>query len=148
MARSLPNEVAVERAGAAGELALRPPRGLFHEAAGRLLHHRTGVFGLACVGLLVLTAVVAPLVTPHDPIQMDLARKLRPPSAQFLLGTDEFGRDILSRIILGTRLSLQVGLISVGLSAAIGTLLGLVSGYYGRWLDMVTQRVIEIKLAF
>src|SRR5207302_11211920 len=97
---------------------------------------------------LALIALVAPLITPYDPIDMDLSRKLQPPGGRFPLGTDEFGRDILSRIILGSRISLQVGLISVGIAAIFGTVVGLVAGYFGGWFDMASQRILEVMLAF
>src|SRR5438067_6180056 len=99
----------------------RAPQGLVRQAMRRLLANRTAVFGGLVILALALIALVAPLITPYDPIDMDLSRKLQPPGGRFPLGTDEFGRDILSRIILGSRISLQVGLISVGIAAIFGT---------------------------
>ncbi len=105
-----------------------------------------GAVGAALILLLLLFALAAPLISPYNPIAQDFKRLL-PPSAEHLLGTDEFGRDILSRIIFGAQVSLQVGVISVGIALALGGLLGLISGYYGGTVDLLMQRVIDIVLA-
>ncbi len=106
-----------------------------------------GLAGLILVLFFILLAAAAPLVAPHDPIAQP-ADRLLPPDGTYWLGTDEFGRDILSRIIYGSRVSLQVGVISVGIALLLGGALGLVAGYYRGWIDSVIGRVIDIIFAF
>ena len=114
----------------------------------RLLRSRQSVVGLTIVALLILMALLAPIIAPASPTKQDLINQFIAPGRDHLFGTDEFGRDIFSRIIYGARISLQVGLIAVGIAMVVGTLIGLIGGYYGGWFDMVTQRLIEIMLAF
>jgi peptide/nickel transport system permease protein len=104
--------------------------------------------GLAIVLLCLLVAIFAPLIAPHDPVEIFSGQLRKPPSLRFLMGTDEVGRDILSRVIYGSRVSMRVGLISVGIAAVCGTLLGLVAGYAGGWIDAVIMRVVDVLLAF
>src|SRR5258708_22527703 len=105
-------------------------------------------FGLALVGVLAVLALRAPWLAPGDPFRGDLAASLRPPSGAFLLGSDAQGRDVLSRVLYGARLSLAVGLISQSVALLLGVTLGLVSGYYGRWTDGVIMRIADVTLAF
>ena len=114
----------------------------------RLRRHRLAMVGLAFLLLLVLCAVAADLVSPYKPLEQAMQVRLRPPSAQHWLGTDDFGRDILTRIIYGARISLQVGFVAVGLAGTIGIFLGLVSGYFGGWIDSVVMRCMDVLLAF
>ena len=100
------------------------------------------------VALVLLMAVFAPLLAPYDPEDRDFARRFQAPSAQHLLGTDHFGRDNLSRIILGSRVSVQVGLLSVGLAILIGVTLGALAGYLGGWADTLISRTVDVFLAF
>ncbi len=104
--------------------------------------------GLAVIGLLAVFAIFAPLVAPADPIAQNLATRLLPPTRQHWLGTDDLGRDLLSRIIYGGRVSLTVGIVSVGLAIAVGTALGLISGFYRGISESVIMRVMDIMLAF
>ena len=107
--------------------------------------------GLAILSLVVLAAIFAPLIAPHDPNDQDVARRLRPPfqaGSSYILGTDQVGRDVLSRIIFGTRVALLVGLSAVALSGAIGITLGLLSGFYGGWVDDLIGWVSNVELAF
>ncbi|HZN17698.1 MAG TPA: ABC transporter permease [Micromonosporaceae bacterium] len=104
--------------------------------------------GLAVlVGFLVL-AVAAPLVTPYDPIKQDLSQARLAPSLSHVFGTDNLGRDIFTRIIYGARISLVIGLLAVAVGLVVGVPLGLVSGYFGRWVDIGVQRLADIMLAF
>src|SRR5216117_3697607 len=91
-------------------------------------------FGLGLVAVLAILALLAPWLAPGDPFRGDLSASLHPPSGAFLLGTDAQGRDVLSRVLYGARLSLVVGLISQSVALLLGVTLGLVSGYYGRWM--------------
>jgi ABC-type dipeptide/oligopeptide/nickel transport system permease subunit len=93
-------------------------------------------------------AVLAPWLAPGDPFRGDLAASLQPPSHTFLLGSDAQGRDVLSRVLYGARLSLTVGLISQSIALALGLTLGLIAGFYGRWVDSVIMRVADVTLAF
>jgi ABC-type dipeptide/oligopeptide/nickel transport system permease subunit len=105
-------------------------------------------FGLALVAALVVVAVLAPLLAPADPYRGALTDSLRPPSATHLLGTDAQGRDLLSRTLYGARISLVVGLASQAIALALGVLLGLLAGYYGRWVDALVMRAADVTLAF
>lgn len=98
--------------------------------------------------LLVLTAVVGPLLTPQDPLAMDLDSLKQPPSKAHLLGTDSKGRDIFSRIVYGARISLAVGIIASALSLCIGIFFGLIAGYFGGRTDMILSQIFDIFLAF
>jgi peptide/nickel transport system permease protein len=97
---------------------------------------------------LVLVAVVGPWVAPHDPLVSDTARKLEPPSPRHWFGTDQLGRDILSRVVVATRLDLAISLSAVALSFAVGSLLGACAGFYGGWTDRIVTRVTDTIMAF
>ena len=99
--------------------------------------NRLALFGTAILSIFILMAVFAPLIAPYDPLRQDLVGKFAPPSRAHLMGQDELGRDILSRIIYGARISLTAGLAAVGIATAAGTLIGVVAGYFGRWPDSV-----------
>lgn len=114
----------------------------------RLTRDRRAQIGFAVVALLVAAATAAPLVTPHDPVAIDLAAQLEPPSATHWMGTDFQGRDVWSRLVYGARISLAVGLTSQGVALALGLTLGLIAGYYGRWIDETVMRLADITLAF
>lgn len=114
----------------------------------RMLGHRAAVLGGAIVLLIILCALLAPWLAPYDPIQGKLTDMLQAPSSAHWLGTDEQGRDILSRIIHGSRTSLQVGLIAVAISLTLGTAIGALSAYFGGWIDLVVMRFIDMMLAF
>ena len=98
--------------------------------------------------LFVLLAALAPVIAPYEPLRGQLGERLLPPSAGHWLGTDELGRDVLSRVLHGARISLQIQVAAVGLALLLGTLLGVVSGYVGRWPDMLIMRVVDIMMAF
>jgi len=106
---------------------------------------------LAGGGIVILLSVVsifAPWLAPYDPNQMNLQEVLMPPSGMHLFGTDQLGRDVLSRMIWGSRISLKVGFVATGIALIIGTVLGAVSGYYGRWVDNLMMRFVDIMLCF
>jgi peptide/nickel transport system permease protein len=118
------------------------------EVLRALVANKLAVFGLAVLALLVLVAVFAPVLMPHSPVAVDIMGRLQPPSASHPFGTDELGRDILSRVILGARVSLQVGAIAVGFSLVAGVPLGLVAGFYGGRVDDVIMRAMDMLFAF
>src|SRR5262245_29806063 len=114
----------------------------------RLARQRGAIVGAAILAALALMAVGAPRLAARDPIRTAPREALQPPGARYLLGTDQFGRDVASRVLHGARLSLTVGLIAVGLAVGVGAPIGLCSGYYGGRLDVVAMRVMDVLLAF
>lgn len=119
----------------------------------RLRQSPTGMLGAAIVVFVFLIVLAASAITPHDPEKIDLKQRLAPPiwaeggSSKFLLGTDQLGRDVLSRIILGTRISLLVGVAGVGLAMLTGVFLGVTSGFLGGWWDALVSRALDTFLA-
>ena len=118
------------------------------EVWSRLWRDTRARIGLIVIGLLLLAALLAPLLARHDPIRGDLLRQLQPPSAEHWMGTDVQGRDVWARLVYGARISLAVGLISQSIALAIGLTLGLVAGYFGRWIDDLVMRLADVTLAF
>jgi peptide/nickel transport system permease protein len=115
----------------------------------QLRRNRVAVAGITILGILIFVAIAAPLLAPHDPYEMDLRDALNPPGTSgHILGTDELGRDTLSRLIYGSRISLTVGLIVVGIAGTIGVILGAISGFYGGVLDLIIMRLVDLLLAF
>ncbi|SRR5690606_2969853 len=114
----------------------------------RLLRSPSAVAGAVLVGVLVLAGVLAPLLTPHDPVQQNLRAVLQAPSLTHPLGTDQLGRDILARILFGARLTLFIGAFAVVVGMVLGVPLGIVSGFYRGTIDMVVQRVMDLMLSF
>jgi peptide/nickel transport system permease protein len=110
--------------------------------------HPSAVLGAAIVLALVTAALLAPLIAPYDPLQMNVTVRLQPPSTDHPLGTDNYGRDLFTRLVYGARVSLVVGLASVALAVAIGTTIGLASGYLAGWGDMLLMRIVDVVLAF
>ena len=110
--------------------------------------NRMAMVGLVFVVLLVLGAVFAPWISPHDPYRVELDEQLLPMSATYWLGTDNFGRDVLTRILYGARISLVVGIVPSLVSMAIGTVLGILSGYIGGKTDFVVMRLADMMIAF
>ncbi len=124
------------------------PESPWRKAVRQLVRNPTAMIGLAVLVVLTLVAIAAPWLAPYDPIRQNPLMSLKPPSAEHWLGTDQFGRDIFSRILYGARISLRIGLVSVGIAIALGGFLGLVSGFYGGWLDQVISRFVDLLLAF
>ena len=114
----------------------------------RFFHNRLAVIGSVILLLFVALAVFAPLIAPYDPLSNDYNALLAPPSKVHLCGTDNLGRDILSRIIYGARISLRVSLVSVAIATAMGVLLGVAAGFYGGVVDIIISRVLEVMFAF
>jgi ABC-type dipeptide/oligopeptide/nickel transport system permease subunit len=126
----------------------------FFDQLEKLLKNRTGVAGLIIILIFVFCAFFAPFISPHDPVENALYDQLKPPmwdeggSIKNILGTDDLGRDILSRLIYGARVSLMVGLVSVGIAVIIGAFLGAIAGFFRGWLDNLIMRIMDIILAF
>ena len=116
-------------------------------AMRKLRKHKAAMISLAFIAVLALIAIFAPFIAPHDPNAQDLAGVYAPPSAAYPLGQDELGRDLLSRIIFGSRVSLIVGFAVAFLSVFLGTLMGLLAGFFGGWVDNFISRFIEIMLS-
>jgi len=104
-------------------------------------------FGAGIVGFLIIVSVFAPYLTPYQPYEQNLKERLKPPSKKHLLGTDELGRDLFSRMIYATRISLTVGFVAVGISTVIGTSLGLISGFSGGIVDLIVMRLVDVMLS-
>jgi peptide/nickel transport system permease protein len=110
--------------------------------------NRLALFGMIVISLFILMAIFAPLVAPYDPLAQNLTEKFAGPSLAHPFGQDELGRDILSRIIYGARISLTAGLAAVAVATVVGTIIGLVAGYVGRWPDSLLMRLMDVLLAF
>jgi peptide/nickel transport system permease protein len=110
--------------------------------------NRLAIFGTAVMAVFVVMAVFAPLVAPYDPLDQNLPEKFDGPSLAHPFGQDELGRDILSRVIYGARISLTAGLAAVALATVVGTIVGLTAGYLGRWPDSLLMRLMDVLLAF
>lgn len=110
--------------------------------------NRLSWLGFALLAIVVLAAILAPLVAPNDPLQQQIAHRLEPPSAQFWLGTDTYGRDVLSRLIHGARVSLVVGFVAIAIAMVVGSAIGIIAGFVGGLLDRVVMSVLDVMLAF
>jgi peptide/nickel transport system permease protein len=113
----------------------------------RLARSPLSLVGLVIVTGMVLVALLAPWIAPHDPVKPNVKDRLQPPSAQYLFGTDKIGRDVFSRVVHGTRISLRVGVMVVGIAFPVGTVLGVVAAYYGGQLDNLIMRLTDVFLA-
>jgi peptide/nickel transport system permease protein len=114
----------------------------------RFKQNKLALTGLVCILLLFVVALFAKSIAPYDPNEQHLAQRLSGPCSRFLIGTDDLGRDVLSRLIFGIRISLTVGIVAVGIAVIIGTFLGLLSGYFGGRVDAVIMRLVDIVLCF
>jgi len=114
----------------------------------RLLKSPSAKIGGSICLVLVVTALFAPLIAPHDPTELGVGQALESPNWEHWFGTDEFGRDLFSRIVYGARLTLYIGLIAVGISMTVGVLVGLVAGYVGGWLETVLMRTVDVLFSF
>ena len=127
---------------------LRNPQPFWKQTLQRLLHDQAGVVGIAIVGLLIVTAIVAPLLAPADPYEIGAGLPFAPPSGTHPMGTDDLGRDVFSRVLFGARVSLRVALFSVAAAVVIAVPLGLAAGYLGGAVDTVISRVFDTIFAF
>ena len=127
--------------------AVRSP-GFWADTLRRVVNTRAAVAGGVIVGTFVVLAIFAPTLAPYDPLKGRLGERLQPPGAAHWLGTDELGRDLLSRILHGARITIQVQVAAVSLALVVGLALGLTAGYVGRWPDLVIMRVMDVMMAF
>lgn len=127
------------------EEKLIPP---WKEAWLSFCKNRLALIGLGIVIFFIILAIIAPVIAPYSFKEQDLTKRLLAPSSEHWFGTDDFGRDIFSRVVYGARISLWVGFFSVLGSVVLGTALGIISGYYGRWVDAIISRIFDIMLAF
>lgn len=118
------------------------------DAWQRFRRSRQALVGMTMLALLVAVAILAPLLAPYDMVKVNLKLQFDPPSWQHLFGTDFYGRDVFSRVLFGLRISLLIGLLPSLLAVVIGTSLGLLAGYYGRWVETIIMRLADIILAF
>lgn len=123
-------------------------RNLLLMAGYALLRHRSGMVGLIIIVAMGIIALFAPMLAPHDPLQMYAEDRFHAPSAKYLFGTDEFGRDIFSRVLVGARLAFTVGMVSVGVATIVGVTLGLIAGYEQGKFDAIIMRFFDALLAF
>lgn len=130
------------------ELAVEEKKSAVVEFIKRFSRNKAAVLGFVILVILIGVAVFAPYIAPYDPYDAQMLQSLDTPSAQHLLGCDELGRDILSRIIYGARISLRVGLEAVAFALGIGIILGAIAGYYGGRIDLLIMRLMDIMLAF
>lgn len=114
----------------------------------RLRINSSLLMGGAIVLLMVLAAVFAPLLTPYDPIRLNIPGRFQPPSAEHLFGTDQYGRDVFTRVLYGARYDLLIAVLAVALAAGVGTPLGMLAGYFRGWTDTVIMRLMDLLLAF
>ena len=114
----------------------------------RMTRRKFAMCGALIVVILLLLAMVAPLVAPYGPNEINAWEVLNPPSFRHWFGTDDLGRDVLSRVIFGARISLLVGFVAAGIAVLIGSVLGLLAGYYGGWIDAILMRIVDIMFCF
>ena len=126
----------------------RPRWEAFKTVSKRLLKNKAAVVGGIIILFFIFVAVFGPYFVKTDPLAQNLLNKLQPPSKENWFGTDNFGRDIFSRIIHGAKLTLIVGFLSVAIGGVIGVLIGIISGYYGGWFDTIAMRIVDVLLAF
>ena len=123
---------------------MRGHRRQFHQ---ELLRQKSAMIGLSILIFFIITAIFAPLIATHDPRDANVTARLKGWSQEHYFGTDKVGRDIFSRIVYGSRISIKIGLVAMTFSISIGVLLGIIAGYYGGWLDNIIMRMMDMMLA-
>jgi peptide/nickel transport system permease protein len=149
----MPGSTPASATASAGDIQARPEltkpkRSNLALALGLFRRSKTALAGLLIITSFVIVALAAPWITPYDPVEVDLGQQFTPPGRAHFFGTDNLGRDILSRVIAGARVSLWVGMVSVGLSMLIGVPAGLVAGYLRGLVDSLIMRLVDVFLAF
>ncbi len=128
--------------------AVVPGRAQVPRARRRLPLNRGGTVGLLVVALVVAAAALAPLLAPYGPVDSDLSHSLQSPSRSHWMGTDQLGRDLFTRILYGARVSLAIGLVTVGIAGTLGLIIGIAAGYFGGLADVVLMRLVDVQLSF
>jgi len=141
-------ETTASRSVSADAVLRHAPRGLWRDAWQRLKRNRAALAGAIVVVALIIMAIAAPLIAPYDPNAQDYDHLREAPSWSHPFGTDNFGRDILSRVIYGARVSLAVGFFGTTFGVVLGVVIGLLAGYYGGWVDAILMRLLDVQLAF
>lgn len=114
----------------------------------QLISNRVTATGLALIAFFLLIAALAPVIAPYDPLDQDVFNSNSAPSAEHWLGTDQYGRDVLARILHGTRISLTLGILAPVIAGAVGTVVGVIAGYFGGWVDRLVQRITDLFMSF
>jgi len=114
----------------------------------RFIQNKFALWGISFIFILSSLALFSPFIVPYAPLEQNLLERLQSPSILHLLGTDDLGRDLFSRLIYGSRISLTVGFVAVSIATLFGTFIGLVSGYFGKWIDSTLMRIVDILLCF
>ncbi|HBU69294.1 MAG TPA: peptide ABC transporter permease [Elusimicrobia bacterium] len=114
----------------------------------RIRHNKLAAAGLVIITVLTLAALLSSFVAPYDPVGQNISARLQGPGAAHYLGTDDLGRDVFSRMLYGSRISLSIGIIAVGIAVLIGTAIGIISGYFGGKIDSLLMRLVDIVLCF
>jgi peptide/nickel transport system permease protein len=130
------------------DVVLSPPRARWRVMAGRLLSDPTTLAGVILCAIVVFGALLAPWLAPRDPLEQNIIDRLAGPGSDYLLGTDQFGRDVLSRLLWGAQVSLLVSFLSIAVAVIVGGAIGMVSGYVGGRFDLITMQVTDVLLSF
>lgn len=128
--------------------AAPPPRSGFLQLVRAFNANKTSWVGLATMAIVLLVAIFAPLLATHDPVEQNILDKLKGPSAEYILGTDSFGRDIWSRVVYGARISLWIGTVSILIAMVVGSVIGMIAGYFGGKLDILVMQAMDVLLSF
>lgn len=129
-------------------IAIHEVSGPWRDAWKAFRKNKTALLGLGLILFFIIIAIIAPYIAPYGYKDQQLMDRLKPPSSAHWFGTDDFGRDLFTRVLFGARISLWVGFFSVIGSIVVGTVLGILAGYYGKWADMLISRLFDIVLAF
>lgn len=143
-----PTEEFTRPGGVLATEAAREARSNRNQIWRRFIRYKPGVFGLAFILLLIVCAIAAPLIAPHDPFEIHMKLRGAAPSSDYPLGNDSIGRDILSRLIYGTRVALIVGIGATAIAVTIGVTIGAIAGYFGGWVDFLLSRLVDALMAF
>lgn len=121
-------------------------------ALGQMLRalnaNKTSWVGIVTMVIVVLIAIFAPLIAPHDPLEQNVLERLKGPTAEFILGNDSYGRDIWSRLVYGARISLWIGTVSIAIAMVVGSIIGMIAGYFGGRLDILIMQAMDVLLSF
>jgi peptide/nickel transport system permease protein len=131
-------------------MAMEPPGRMraLRQMLRALNANKTSWVGIVTMAVVILIAIFAPLLTSHDPLEQNILDKLKGPSAEYVLGTDSYGRDIWARLVYGAQISLWIGTVSIAIAMVIGSIIGMIAGYFGGKLDLVIMQAMDVLLSF